>query len=382
MKRITIIFFIIFLTKLSLLSAEDNEKSNPFSGYYKNLFITSKTTSTDEVFFADINRLRLQFSKNLTKTISIFLAVDNEAIINDFSNTPDFDVIRQENQKNLAFWDADKVSADKKHIYVRHSLYRGYLKYYSSSFQAILGKQAIDWSRMRFYHPFDLFNPISPLDIEKDEKIGVDAVNLEFYPAALSSISFIFAPNKNLGKESFGLRLVKKIHNYDLSFIAAESRKDKILGFGFDGYIKEAGFRGEASFTKKDNKKEFARVVIGFDHNFTPKLYAVAEYFYNGGAEKDVSEFINSFEFSRQALTIRKHILGTGIEYELSGITKLANYLFYDFEGKSIFVNPEFRYNIFTNLDLSAGIQFFSGSNSSEFGSYKNTYYVQAKYFF
>lgn len=351
-------------------------------GYYKNFFVTSKATSTEENFFLDTERFRIELNKNFSASLSTHLAYDNEIIINDLSGNPDFNTIREKEQKELAFWDSDKTISDSSHLFWKHSLYRAYIKYSVSSLRFTAGKQGIDWSRMRFYFPFDLFNPISPLDIEKDEKIGVDALNLEFYPQSFSLINFIYAPHKNTDNAKLGLKLSKKVSDYDISLILGEIKKDEVVGLGFDGYLFEAGLRGELTYTKKDNQKGFLRLCLGLDHNFTPRLYALTEYFYNGGAEKDTTQFLNSYQFSRQALSIRKHIVGSGIEYELSGITKLANYLFYDFEGKSLFYNPELKCNIITDLDLAAGAQLFTGDDKSEFGNYNRLFYFQLKKYF
>ncbi len=380
--RITILFLMFIYLFPSFVFALKTDNKPKITGYYKNLFITSKITSTKEDFFADTQRLRLQLDENFTDSFSLNITYDNDGILNDFSKTSDFDIIRHKNQKELAVWDADKTISDRKHSYWTHSLYRAYLKYFSHTFQAVLGKQAIDWSRMRFYHPMDLFNPISPLDIEKDEKTGVDAVNFEFYPETITSINYIYAPHETLDRSSSGLRLVRKIQDYDVSLILAKIKKDGVLGVGFDGNLYKAGFRGELTYTKKDNKREFTRMALGLDYNITPKFYALTEYFYNGGADQNTAQFLSSYESSRQSMSIRKHLLGTGLEYELSGVTKLAGYIFYDVKGKSVFFNPELRYNIKTNLDSTLGVQSFWGNESSEFGNYEHIYYLQIKYYF
>lgn len=370
------------LEKLQKRKDAVEEELVKFSGYYKNIAVASKTTSSREDFYFFTERLRLQTDVKFTDKLSANLTYDNELILNDFSGTSDFATVRQKNQKNLAFMDTDKTISDRKHTYWKHYLHRAYVKYTSPLLQCTLGKQAIDWSRMKFYYPFDLFNPVSPLDLEQDEKIGADALNLEYFPDSFSSINLVYAPHENSGRTSAGIKASRKIKDYDISIMAAESKKDEVFGAGFDGYLKEAGFRGEITYTKKDNRREFLRSCIGMDHNLTPKLYGLAEYFYNGGAESDAGNFLNSYEFSRQAITMKKHIFGTGLEYELSGITKLANYLYYDFKGKSIFLNPEFRYNILANLDFSLGLQAFFGGENSEFGSYQEAYYARLKYFF
>ncbi len=353
------------------------------SGYYKNLFTTSETLSTDEIFVSDLNRIRVKYDQRVTKRISIYAAYDNEVLLNTFYDTPDFDLIREKNQADLAFWDMDKVAIDRDGFYWRHSLYRAIVKYYSPKFQTVVGKQAIDWSRMRFYHPFDLFNPISPLDIEQKEKMGVDAANVTYSPTPFSYIDLIYAPGWTRKDHTFGARVGTKIHDYDIFFIGAQQRKDNVIGAGFDGYVKDAGFRGEYMFTFENNGHTYLRGSVGVDYSFNPRLYWLAEYFYNGDAKIDERQrFLGSLEISRRAMSLTKHIAGTGVEYRLSGVAKLNNYVFYDFEGESAFYNPEFQWNIRPNFDLSCGAQVFGGDNESEYGNFHHLFYAELKYSF
>lgn len=378
------LIFVIFLSSLFFFSKNSFASNNPFklSGYYKNIFNYSKTISTKEDYYADTNRLRLQGDYKFNDNLSTCVIYDHMLMPNDFENTPDFDLVRQQQQKFLTAWGTDKIITDQSNFYEKQLIYRAFFKYVNEKTNIVLGKQAIDWSRMKFYHPWDIFNPISPLDIEKDEKIGIDAINADFFPTSLSSINIIYAPYKNNSRAGYGLKLSKKIADYDLSFIASQYRKERIFGIGFDGYIKDAGFRGEITTNKNPASSTFARVSVGMDYNFTPKLYALAEYFYNGGAAENAQSFLNSYELSRQAMTIKKNIAGAGVEYALTGITKLATYLFYDFEGRSIFANPEIRCNATTNLDLILGVQFFNGNSDSEYGNYHNLVYSEVKYYF
>lgn len=366
-----------------LNSFADDGKTFEISGYYKNLFTHSKTTSTKEGFVSHLQRLRFQVKQELAKDLVATIAYDNDLLLNNFSQTPDFDIIRQQDQRYTSWIDLDEVLVDERHFFWKHGLYRAYVHYYSPTLQCTVGKQAIDWSRMRFYHPFDLFNPISPLDIEKDEKIGVDAINLELYRDPFLMLNVVYAPYRNRERQGLGARFSTKVHDYDLFFIAAVVKKDTTLGCAFDGYIKQAGFRGELTFTSKDNEDQFFRTSVGLDYSFTSKLYGIAEYFYNGGAKiMDSARFLGDYDFSRRALSITKHIIGAGVEYELSGVSKLNNYLFYDVEGTSFFYNPEFKWNIKPNFDLLFGFQYFHGDGETEFGDYHPLFYAEMKMYF
>jgi len=377
------LILVILLILLSLFPLFADEDTISVVGYLKNFLSFSKTIDKKEDFYLNLIRLRLEFLLKPKELLEIFFAADNEFLANDFSHTSDFQIIRQKEQNGLNFWDADYTSYDQRLLYTRHSLYRAYLKYHQPSFKVILGKQSIDWSRTRFYSPLDLFNPQSPLEIERDEKIGIDAFNFEYFLSPISSFNLIAAPNSDLKKTDFGIRIFKKFKDYDLLLIVTEIDEDKTGGFGFDGYLYNAGLRGEFTLSRSDNERDFVRAAIGLDYSPSPKVYLLGEYFYNGGSDdNDVSRFLSSYQYSRKTISLKKHLGCLLYSYELTPLFKFDQHTIYDFEGKSIFLNPEIRYNIFTNLDLSLGSQLFFGDETSEFGNYQNTYYFQLKYFF
>lgn len=352
------------------------------SGYYKNILAFTKSLYTKEGIFADTNRLRLEFKKEIAPWQFDF-AFDNEAIINDFSNTSDFSFIRSKIQDNLTAVDLDKVSVDNEHLYVKHSVYRAYIKYYKPEFQAVLGKQSVDWGRLRFYSPADLFNSAGPLDLEPDERIGIDAFNLNFSPKDFSGLNLIFAPDNDSGEASFGAKLYHKVSTYDCAFFAASIRKDKTAGFLFDGYIKDAGFRGEFTYTKQDDKRNFLRTSLAIDYNFFAKLYFLIEHFFNGGADdNDTTALSSSYRASRKILSLKKHLTSINTSYELTPLVKIDNSVVYDWEGKSVFVSPQIRYNIWKDFDVSCGAQLFYGRANSEFGDSNHLYYLEVKKYF
>ncbi len=362
---------------------ETRETDNlQISGYYKNLVNSSKSSDTKENIFSDLQRLRLELKK-LFNPWQFYLTLDNEAVVNDFANTSDFTIVRSKIQNQLASWDLDKVSVDNDHLYLKHSIYRAYVKYYSPQFQAMVGKQAIDWGRMHFYSPLDVFNPPTAIDLEPEERVGIDAINLNFSPESLAGINAVAAPGKNDEKTSLGLKLYKTINTYDCALIAARIKKATILGLSFDGYIQDAGFRGEITHTEDDNKRSFARVSAGLDYNFSDKLYFLGEQFFNGGHEdNDINAFTSSYQLSAQTLSIKKNLTSFLWKYSLTPLVDLSLTTIYDWDGKSVMANPQLKYNILSDIDLIVGSQFFWGNTNSEFGSYQHRMYCELKWFF
>jgi hypothetical protein len=374
--------FLLTLFSATVLHAQDaSEKGLQISGYYKNLFVGSQSAATKEDFFADTNRLRLELKKQVDPW-QFYLTLDNEAIINDFANTPDFDLIRSKNQNELAYWDLDKNSVDNDHLFLRHSIYRAYIKYYSDQFQAVLGKQAVDWGRTRFYSPLDLFNPTGPIDLEPEERVGVDAVNLNFSPQDWN-INLVGVPGEDAGETRYGIKISKTVTPFDYALVAASINKDTVVGFQFDGSLADAGFRGEISHTETDSQKSFARASIGMDYNFTEKIYLLMEQFYNGGHEdNNAGAFTSSYKLARQFMSLKRNLTSSYLKYALTPLLDFAVTTIYDWDGKSAVVNPQVKYNMTSNADLAVGTQLFFGKNDSEFGVYENLVYVEFKWFF
>ncbi len=382
MKNFLLLVSVLILAVTTDVFAEDSTDTFSLSGYYKALVVGSKSLATKENIFAATNRLRLEL-KAQKDPWQFYLTIDNEAIINDFANTADFAFIRSRTQDKVAAIDADVVSVDNDHLYLKHSIYRAFIKYYTPEFQAVIGKQLIDWGRLRFYSPVDIFNSVGPVNLEQDERIGVDAINLNYSPEAFVGINLVAAPDSKDENASGGLKIYKTISTYDLALLAASVRKDQIYGFSFDGYIKDAGFRGEFTYTVQDDKREFPRAALGIDYRFNPKWYTLVEHFYNGGHDdNDPAAVKSSYTLSRKVVSLKSQLSGLWIQHNLTPLLDINHYTVYDWDGKSVVLNPEIQYDVNKNTDLRLGTQLYFGRSDSEFGESEHVYYGECSIFF
>jgi len=352
-------------------------------GYYKNITATSRSMTNNKRYASNTQRYRIEPTINIGDNLRVHIAYDNQVIAGDFVSNPDFDMVKQENQKNLDWWDAEWTLVYSSRAYYTTYFYRAYLEYYDDKFQVIVGKQNIDWGRCRFYSPMDLFNPNSPLDIEKDERVGVDAVNATASITDFIDLDLVYAPYNTLKKSSFATRMLCRAGNYDIFLMIGQFKKDNVIGACVDGYLGGAGIRGESTYTWQKTGGKFFRIEVGTDYTFRNKLRMGAEYFFNGMAN-DVNrdEFYASYQYSREALTLEKNLAGATVGYDITPLIKWDNYILYDMGGRSLFINPELKYNILLNLDITLGAQVFWGTGESEFGTYTNRYYAEVKYFF
>ena len=354
-----------------------------WDGYYKNLFLTSRTTDTHKGYVLDLQRLRLGVNRTLNDHLQIKIVADQEALLHNFGGSQDLKAITDNDPRNLAFVDANRAYVISGNLYAGFALYRAYLKYNTAPFQVTAGKQVIDWGRMRFYSPMDLFNPISPFAIDRDERRGVDAVDIDFSSKDSIHLDTAYAAGPTFSDSNVGSRLLYRWHDYDLFLMGGDFENAKAVGGGFDGYLRNAGFRGEFTQTHGDNGRNFFRSAVGLEYAFFTKLSVVGEYFYNGGADDhNPAALAGSYRYFTQTLTLKKHLAGVSVEYEIHPLVKVANSVLYDMEGTSVFFNPEIRYNVLTNLDLKGGAQLYWGGGNSEFADNQNVYYVQLQFFY
>ncbi|MFP4472685.1 MAG: hypothetical protein ACLFPX_02270 [Candidatus Omnitrophota bacterium] len=353
-----------------------------FGGYYKNLHTYTRSVYSEEDINANLNRLRLTMEAH-NDPWQFYIAVDNEALIHDFGNTGDFQTIHNKEQDQAVNVDLDHASVDNDHLYLNHKIYRLYVKYYSPQWQAAAGKQAVDWGNLRFYSPADLFNPNGPLDLEYDERIGIDGVTFNYSPDGFKGVSLVALPGDGAEDSSYGLKAYTQLGDFDTAFIAANRQEADIFGLTWDGYLQDAGFRGEVTHTTMDDNRQFARAAVGLDYTFDQKTYGLIEYFYNGGAdENNPLALLNSLRNSRDLLSLRKHLASLWWQYKFTPLIIWDQFFICDLEGGSAAYNPEINYNVRQNLDIGAGIQFYWGDNDTEFGDSENVYYVQLKWHF
>ena len=378
MKKL-ILFFCIFILTPLFTSAEESPLE--FSGYYKNLSTFTKSVASEENISAVLNRLRLEVKKEIDPW-TFYAAIDNELIFHDFQNTAEFGFIRSRAQASSASWDWDQISADDRHHYSRHAIYRATIQYYDPKYQVTIGKQGIDWGVMRFYSPNDIFNTVGPIDLEYDERVGVDAININYAFDDFSGLNFVAVPDGDDEDFMMALKAYKTIKTYDTAFMIGKVRDNFLVGVTFDGYLKDAGFRGELQYMDRDDSNDFVRASVGLDYSLNEDFYLLFEQFYNEGASGSFATFAASYLSSLQFLSAEKNLSSIWAKYSFTPLLDWNNYIIYDWDGGSFVYNPELHYNITDNVELKFGTQLYFGSGDSEFGAVEHLYYGQIQWFF
>lgn len=370
----TTIFF--FITTYAL--ADDGAVM--FKGYYKNLFMQSRTVFPQaENYTLDLNRLRLEVRGRPADWLVYEVQYDNEALLGSYLDTAQFAQLKA--ARPATYWDLEENYLDQQSLLLRHRVHRSFVSLNTATVDATLGRQRIAWGSGRMWNPTDLFNPYNPAQIERDERTGVDAVLVEKNFSALSRLSLAYAPQRN-APASRALRYRTNFANTDMAWMAGEFRNTRIAGFEFTGRIGDTGVYGEVAHSRPDARDAFIRGVLGAEYAFENTLTLGAEYYWNGEGTTQRSSYDFARLFAGEIQNVAKHYTGAHLRYDVTPLLRSENHLIINHDDASRLLASSIVYSLTSDWDATVGVQLFSGDTDSEYGRFHNVYYAYLQRFF
>lgn len=244
---------------------------------------------------------------------------------------------------------------------------RFWLQYTSGNLEITAGRQRINWGRAFVWNPNDLFNNYSFFDFDYPEKPGTDAILMQYYTGAESSIEMVVSANKR--EEITAAALVKfNRYNYDFQILAGLlEQKDVNLGVGWSGDAIGMGFRGEASYfhpyKNSSDTSGLFMLSISIDKLFPNELHLMAEMLY-ANIEKpsanSFTEFYNRPQNVKSIALVPLQFFAQG-SYPITPIWQASASIMYYPEMEGFFTGPGINYSIADNWEASISGQYFSG---------------------
>ncbi len=281
------------------------------------------------------------------------------------------------------FFDWEWTLLDEDSIFIRQSIHRAYIEYSRDGMRLTAGRQRVAWGAGLMWNPTDIFSPVSPLSLEPQEKIGVDALSLQPRVGEMNDLTALGVLADEWDEAKLALHLKATLGTYDLSFMAGKFEEDGVLGFDFFGYIKDGGFYGEFSytFTQDDDRDDYFRGVLGYNYGWAMGLILGIEYYYNGGALDVESDDLMALAEAGSGLdTLNENFLGLNANYELHALIMLSAAAIYDLDKGSWVLAPQAQYTYSDRLSFSMGMQAFGGADDGEYGQYDNIFYLLTKW--
>jgi hypothetical protein len=359
----------------------EQESGLKLSGYYKNLLIDSRTVvPAGQRYWLDLNRLRLELKGPLAEAVALDLQYDNEMLFGNYLHTTQFGL--QKERPPPQYWNLDRNYAEGASYYGQHRLYRGSVTLAAADTDVRIGRQRIAWGTGRFWSPLDILNTFSAVQLEREERIGVDAVLIERKFGALSRLSAVFAPQHTAGDASTALRWHGNHAGIDYSLVAGRFLGDRVAGADIATQWGDAGLRAELTGTRRKDGSHHGRLLFGLDYAFRNTLTLSGELYYNGAGASDRRSYDFAALFASRMQNVGRRYFGAYAGYEITPLLKSANYLVVNLADRSRYFSPSLSYSLKTNVDLAVGVQLFRGSQGSEYARLNDVYYVQIQCFF
>lgn len=266
---------------------------------------------------------------------------------------------------------------------------RANIKFTKGKFEATAGRQRINWGINTVWNPNDIFNTFNFYDFDYVERPGCDAIRLQYYTGYASGYQLAFKVDSDNKITAAGMYKFNR-WNYDFQVLAGVMTSDVVVGAGWTGYIKSAGFTGEASYFRDRN--HFADTTgifvlsAGANYTFRNSLFANFSFLYNSNGTTGDAGYGNSFivlqDVSPKSFSPARASLMGQLSYPITpliqgDITSIAN----PYDG-SFFVGPNVTFSLTDNIGLLLMSQIFVGDTGTEFGGYGQLYYMRLKWSF
>jgi hypothetical protein len=359
--------------------ADEGFGSLEWAGYNKTLLIGSRKEGAED-YGEWLNRTRIKLTYDLPPHLEVHIENDTELLFGSYLRSEAYQ--RQKQFPRRQYWDMRSTIKSENGYNITNDFFRAYVKWSQSDTDVVLGRQRIPLGTGRIWSILDELNPINPLQIERDEYVGVDALMVEQKLGALSKIAAIYAPDPLRKDDRAVLQYRTNWEGTDVDVILSRYWTDSLIGVDFATQIGDMGFHGEAAYTNPDDLDSYGSVVLGLDYAFPNTFNISVEGYYSTQDRSDRRRQFDENQLRQLVQPYDTRYLGLNINYEFTPLIKGNLYYLKNARDGSSFISPYVTYSVMDNLTLQVGAQLFTGSDNSDFGRFRPLYYGQVQWFF
>jgi len=374
---------LLFGAVLVLVTSLKSGPSFTLGGYYKNFFVAidlpdlslaGNVPLPDRLMGLANNRLRLHANVDISDGCRISVAYDLSPRIQDsflfrediFLVSVDPYVYRVTYLKARLF-PQEKAGLESFAVY--QNLDRAVLSIATVPADIFIGRQAIAWGSARVINPTDVIAPFALQELDKEERVGVDALRIRFPLGFMGEIDagYVFGKDARFENSAFFLRTKTYAAKTDFSFLFLGFQKNLLLGVDIARSIGGAGFWMEGAYVlagvfqgrESGSRNDYLRLSTGLDYSLSGKTYGFIEYHFNSGGASSPENYLPNF--SNPALRegsvflLGKHYLIPGVNHQITPLIVLTAEVLISLSDGSFFIAPTVEYNLAPNVYIAAG---------------------------
>jgi hypothetical protein len=393
-------------------------------GYVKNFSIlimppasTPANTEVDEPDLGAVNnRLRLEMTYRPSSRISVDISYDVSPRIQDsrlFTQGLFFPGLTLPEYRLLDFRDILYPGPGQRpaSFALYHNLDRFSVTVRTGGADIILGRQSVAWGSARVINPTDIIAPFSFNELDKEERLGVDAVRVRVPLGPLDELDMGAVAGRDFapGKSAFFIRGKTYQLKTDVSGLLLAFRNHLLLGLDLARALGGAGLWVEAAWVIPDafrdniphKEKSYARASFGLDYSPSSRTYGFIEYHFSSagaGRPEDYLSLLDTTPYQDGAVyLLGRHYLDFGTTVQLSPLVPFTGLVILNLNDMSVVFAPQVEYNIAENIYLAGGAYVGFGKRPetipdsadsspflfhSEFGAYPDMIFASFRVYF
>jgi hypothetical protein len=252
-----------------------------------------------------------------------------------------------------------------------------------------IGRQAYTLGYGLIFNPMDLLNPFAPTDIEREYKIGDDLVLVQWQAWEDGDLQFIHVARRDprthhrrTSRSSTAAVLQTSVGTQDFTLLATRHFDDYVLGAGTIGYIADAAWRLDATYTfleNGDRRDGYLSLVANTDYSWVwrqTNFYGLVEYFHSGIGNDDPIQAIADEDLTArlargELFNLGRHYLAQEIRIELHPLVNLFATNITNLEDPSGFIQPRVVWEVTEAWRLTVGSICYYGGNDTEYGGFQ-----------
>lgn len=281
-----------------------------------------------------------------------------------------------------------KVWVDEFGIGAHSVIDRALVNYNNEHWDITVGRQRINWGLNMVWNPNDIFNTYNFFDFDYEERPGSDAVRVQYQWKGFSAIEGAFKKGKKGDDYTGALLFRTNKWGYDYQALAGVYQKDILVGAGWAGNIKDAGFKGE--FTYFHSYRNLADTMgllsgsMSLDYSFKNGLYLHLSGYYNSNGN-DQLNFLNTQQFfnvSAKQLLPFKFAGFFQVSKQINPLFTLGASTIYSPTNNTWILVPNIQYSIADNWEVALIGQSFFADVNKVYRSLGNSIFVRLKWSF
>lgn len=264
-------------------------------------------------------------------------------------------------------WDLSATFVNTRALLFHNNTERIYIDIKEKRWNIRIGRQRVNWGMTTTWNPNDIFNAYNFLDIDYEERAGVDAAKIQYQINDPSNLEVVHALTKNNNSISALKYFINK-GNYDLQVTTGLYNDRPVVGAGWAGSIGKAGFKGEVQhFMKTRNKPAHLNLSAEIDYVFEKGWYTSIGALHNSlGLNRGIQDFNQiDLKLSAENLMPTRWSLITVVSKDINPLSRESFSLIYSPGLNMVILMNNLSYNLCTNIDIDFVWQsFFAELNS------------------